>query len=109
MTVQLLSFPFRRNNKGEVVTKDDTSPEYCAERLAIMLGTQPGERVMVPTFGVSDPAFEGFVDQALRVQVGLFGLPVDIGDITHTYVNDAQEKVSIQFDMSATIYTTRNR
>lgn len=107
MTVQLLSFPFRRNNKGEVITKDDTSSEYCAERLSVILGTQPGERVMVPDFGVNDPAFEGFTEQALRLQVSRFGLPVEIGDVKRTFINDAQERVIVQFDMAATIYGSR--
>lgn len=108
MTVQLLSFPFRLNQKGEVVTKDDTSTEYCAERLTLMLGTRPGERIMVPDFGINDPAFEGFTEQTLRVQVARFGLPVEIESVRKKQVNDEQEHVTITFDMAENIYGMRN-
>lgn len=107
MTVQLLSFPFRQNEKGEIVTKDDTSDEYCAERLTIMVGTRPGERVLVPEFGINDPAFEGFTEQGLRVQVSRFGLPVEIGEVRRSYVSDNEEQVSISFDMTTNIYGSR--
>lgn len=104
MTVQLLSHPFRLNKRGEAVTLDDMSVEYCAERLGIILGTQPGERVMIPTFGVNDPAFEGFTSQALRVQISQYGLPVEVGEIKRAYLNDSQERVTIQFDIITDYY-----
>lgn len=108
MTVQLLSFPFRQNAKGEIITKDDTQAEYCAERLTIILGTRPGERVMVPDFGVNDPAFEGFTEQTLRIQVSRYGLPVEIDSVRKSYISDEQESVVINFDMAQNIYGSRN-
>lgn len=102
MTVQLLSHPFRINARGSAVTADDTSAEYCAQRLTILLGTQPGERIMVPMFGVNDPAFEGFTTQALNIQVSMFRIPVQIENIKRSYLNDAQENVVIQFAMTNT-------
>lgn len=100
---ELLSFPFRVDKTGSAVTGDDESLVYCAERLAIFLGTRPGERVMVPDFGINDPAFEGFTQQALIVQIAQFGLPVDIHSVKRSYANDAQENVSISFDLAQSI------
>lgn len=104
MTVQLISFPFRLNKQGTVATADDTSAEYCAERLAIILGTRPGERVMNPDFGINDPAFEGFTETALRIQVARSGMPIDLGTIKRMYLDDAREQVTIQFDMTQSWY-----
>lgn len=100
---QLLSFPFRVDKTGYAVTGDDESLGYCAERLSIILGTRPGERVMVPDFGINDPAFEGFTTQAMTVQIAQFGLPVEIGQVKRSYVNDAQENVIIEFDLAQNI------
>lgn len=100
---KLLSFPFRIDKTGEAVTLDDESLAYCAERLSIILGTRPGERVMVPEFGINDPAFEGFATQALTVQVAQYGLPVEIGQVKRSYINDAQENVIIEFDLAQNI------
>lgn len=96
---ELLSFPFRLDTTNRVVTKDSGSEEYTAERLTVLLGTRPGERPMVPTFGLRDPAFEGFVEQALRLQVQRFGIPADIGLVQRLHYSDAQERVIIQFSM----------
>lgn len=109
MTVQLLSFPFRLNSRGAAVTEDDTSKEYCAGSIAVILGTQPGERPMNLQFGVNDPAFESFSEQALRIQVSRVGLPVEIGNIRRMYLNDAQENVTVQFDMATSIYGGRQQ
>lgn len=100
---ELLSFPFRISRQGVAVTHDDMSEQYCAERLSIIVGTRPGERVMVPTFGVNDPAFEGFTAQALMIQATQYGLPVDIQRVRRSILNDAQEHVEVQFTMSQSI------
>lgn len=100
MTTQLLSFPFRLDKQGFAVTEDDESDVYCAERLSIILGTRPGERRMVPTFGVNDPAFEGFTSQALSIQVAQYRLPVEIVRVRRSYLNDAQENVVVEFNMA---------
>lgn len=100
MTVQLLSFPMQLTPQGFFATGDDTSAAYCAERLSVILGTQPGERRMAPGFGINDPAFDSFTEQALRVQVEKYGLPVEIGAIQRVFISDAQENISISFDMS---------
>ena len=104
MSVNLLSFPFRLNSKGNAVVADDASAEYCAERLTVILGTQPGERPLTPSFGVNDPAFESFAVQALTVQVALYGLPVEIGDVSRTFISDAQEHITVRFDMAPSTF-----
>jgi phage baseplate assembly protein W len=100
MTAQLISFPFRLNPQGSVVTQDDMSAGYCAGSLAIVLGTQPGEKVMVPLFGINDPAFQSFASQALNVQITMWGIPVDINDVKLVHINDAQQNITISYDMS---------
>ena len=100
---QLLSFPFRVNNSGYAATEDDESLVYCAERLSIFVGTRPGERAMIPEFGINDPAFEGFTLQALTLQVTQFGLPVEIISAKRTYISDEQENVTIAFDLAQNI------
>ena len=100
MSVQLLSFPFRLGKQGFAVTEGDESDVYCAERLSILLGTRPGERQMVPLFGINDPAFEGFTASALSIQVAQYGLPVEVSRVRRSYMNDAQESVVVEFNMA---------
>ncbi|AZS07909.1 baseplate wedge protein [Gordonia phage Kabocha] len=100
MTVQLLSFPFRVNKQGVATTEDDESDVYCAERLSIILGTRPGERPMAPSFGINDPAYGGFTQQALSIQVAQNMLPIDIQRVRRVILSDTQEHVTIEFSMA---------
>lgn len=97
MTTPLIAYPFRLNPAGAVATVPDGSDEQLAQELAVAVLTRAGERVLVPSFGVADPAFEGFDDEALRLHVELFGPPVEVEDVTAKYVDAATQDVVVQF------------
>lgn len=78
MTVQLLAHPFRLGDDGGMKTHEQDSEPYLAERIALILGCRPGERPLVPTFGVSDPTFDGMELVAIQNQITIFEIPVTI-------------------------------
>ena len=96
----LISFPFRLTANGSVATADDGSEDYLQEELAQLIRTQPGERTLVPTYGIPDPAYAGFDEAVLRAQVGIFGPPVTIRAVDIAYLSDAEQDVIVYFDLS---------
>lgn len=51
-----ISFPFRVDQRGGVVTSDDRSG-IIAEAIADVIETRRGERVMMPDYGIDDFVF----------------------------------------------------
>lgn len=94
----LISFPFRLDPSGAVATRDDGSDEYLAEELAQLIQTNPGERELVPTYGLNDPTYAE-VDQAmLAAQVATFGPPVQVQSVTTRFLSDEVQDVVVEFE-----------
>lgn len=51
-----ISFPFRVDQRGGIVTSDDRST-IVAEAIADVIETRRGERVMMPDYGIDDFVF----------------------------------------------------
>ena len=100
MAVPLLSHPFRLMPNGQMATLDDMSDTHLAERLALIVAIQPGERPAIPIFGMSDPAFDDLPMAALQSQVAIFQLPVTINNVTKTPLDDARTNYVIEFDVT---------
>jgi phage baseplate assembly protein W len=79
---EILSFPFRLDPQGRVVTVTQGSDQANAEQIAVLLSTIQGERHMAPGFGIPDPAFAGLPAGVVTGQVALYGPRVDITAIT---------------------------
>jgi hypothetical protein len=97
MAVPLLSHPFRLLPNGSIAARDDGSDEYLAERIALILITQPGERPLAPLFGINDAAFNSLDQQALEAQVSIFQIPVNIVDVTTDTITDSTINYTVQF------------
>lgn len=61
---------------------DQDSDRDIESGIAVAVLTRPGERVMVPTFGISDPAFAGWEAPALNRHLLDFGPYVDVTSVT---------------------------
>lgn len=97
MAVPLISYPFRLSAAGAVTVVEEGSDPQLAEELAVAVMTAPGERPLVPEFGVADSAFVGFDAEALRLHVQTFGPPVDVSDVSVRFLNDAHQDVVVYF------------
>lgn len=75
---RVLSFPFRLASDSGIATVEQGSDPEIDEAIAVALLVEPGERTLVPTFGVADPAFAGFELGALQRHLNDFGPPVDV-------------------------------
>ena len=57
----VLSYPFRIDPINQrFATVNSSTDTYKAEQVKSFLRTEKGERVMFPTFGISDPVFHKF-------------------------------------------------
>lgn len=94
----LISYPFRLAPNGTVAVREDGDPDYYTEELACLILTQPGERVLVPEYGVEDPTYDDIDDEELRAKVVLFGPPVSITDVYVEDVYDGLVDIEIHFE-----------
>jgi phage baseplate assembly protein W len=94
--VNLLSYPFRLDARGSVATTED-GEDYFAEEIASLISTRPGERTLVPNYGITDPVFNSLSKTELIEKIGMFGPSVTINSIRSTLLNDTQVKVDINY------------
>lgn len=98
MTVHLIAHPFRLGNDGRVQTHEQDSDAYIAERIALVLGCRPGERPLVPAFGVPDPTFSELSLVSVQNQMVIFNIPAQITDIRRGAVNEGHISYTISFE-----------
>jgi hypothetical protein len=94
----LLGFPFRLDNNGNAVCHDDGTAECYTEELAAMATTIPGERILVPSFGL-DVVFVELETIVLSNQVSIFGPDVTINSVTTTFINESSSDVTIDYSI----------
>jgi hypothetical protein len=97
MTVQLIAHPFRLAADGRVQTHEQDSEEYLAERLALLLSCRPGERILVPNFGINDPAYGGLTLAAIQNQVNIYEIPVTVTDVKRDPITDGLTRFRVTF------------
>lgn len=97
MATPLIAYPFRLDPSGSLATALEGSDEQLAQELAVAVLTRPEERVLAPDFGVADPVFRGFDEDALRLHIDLFGPPVDLDDVAVQFLDDTHEDVVVTF------------
>lgn len=98
MTVQLIAHPFRLSEDGRVQTHEQDSTAYLAERIALILGTHPGERPLVPAFGINDPAFDELSLAGIQNQMVIFEIPVTITSVIRNDVDDRSTSYRVTFE-----------
>ena len=94
--MDLISYPFRLNKQGYVQTTED-GEDYYAEELAMLIKTQPGERGLVPDYGIADPTFSNFDTAELLSQISIYGPPVTIENVDTTVVTDGIVRLNIDY------------
>lgn len=92
-----LSFPFRLAPNGAPVTVEVDSDAHYMDLLVALAMTRPGERHLVPEFGVNDPVFDEFDGAALVAAAAAFGPPVEIDGVSVSYVDETTEEIVVTF------------
>ena len=95
---RLISFPFRLDATGAVASVEQDSDSEIDEQIAVAMLTRPGERFTVPTFGVNDPAFDGFLLSALQRHCIDFGPDVDVTTVETNRKTEGREQVVINWE-----------
>lgn len=93
---RIFSHPFRLAGPN-VVTVEQSSDHANIEQVAVLCLTKRGERHLVPTFGITDPAFASFDHAELQLGIALFGPPVRIREVKRRPLDDATQEVEVIF------------
>jgi len=104
-STNLISYPFRLGVSGNVVVRADDSDNYYAEELAVLTLTVPGERPLVPEYGLEDPTFGDFLQEELTAKVDMFGPPVTIQGVNTRFPRDGVLEVTVAFDSQETSFS----
>lgn len=94
---KILSYPFRILPNGAAASVDQGSDEANAEQIGVLALTRIGERALVPTFGVEDPAFGSVTMGDLVAGITMFGPEVRIDDVAIRRRDEHTQEVSIAF------------
>jgi hypothetical protein len=94
--VRLISYPFRLDTKGAVQATED-GEDYYSEELACLIQTHPGERHLVPLYGIADPAFNGLNRVELIEKIGLFGPPVTLDVVEARPTNSEEVIITVSY------------
>lgn len=97
MAVRVISFPFRLDPTGSVATVEQDSDTEIEEEIAVAMLVRPGERIQAPSFGVADPAFEGFTLGALQRHLNDFGPDIQVTEVGQALLADGSEQVTISW------------
>lgn len=95
---QMISFPFRKNQNGRIATVEQDSDAHHAEELAVLALSRPGERDLVPDFGIDDPAYETIHQAEVEAQIELFEVPVVITRMDVETVDDTRQNITLTFE-----------
>lgn len=98
MAVQLLSFPFRLLPNGRLATVEQDSEAQVSEALAQVVLTRPGERDLVPDFGVNDPTYDTIYQSQIEAQVEEFEIPCTITAVAVNDRDETNQDVTIYFE-----------
>lgn len=94
---ELLAYPFRITPGLRVDTVDGTTDEAVGQQLHVLILTSPGERPLVPAFGIPDPTFQGLKAEDIRAGVELFGPPVTIVDVVASDVRQGFQQAEVRY------------
>jgi phage baseplate assembly protein W len=64
-----LAIPFTIGPLGAAATVQQDTAAEVIQSVAMLVGTEPGTRLMVPTYGMADPTFTGINQPALLLAV----------------------------------------
>lgn len=95
--VKLFSYPFRLNPDGTVATVDDGT-DYYGDELAMLILTLPGERELVPEYGIEDPTFSSVSSAELAEKITLFGPPIDIVSVTTDFAPGGKLNIGVNYE-----------
>ena len=95
--VNLLAYPLRVGTDGKFVTIED-GPDYYPQELVMLVKTDPGERTLVPTYGIADPTFNRFNEVELQDKVSTYGPPVIVNKVTSHVPAEGRLTVDIEWN-----------
>lgn len=99
MVAQVLSFPMRLQSNGRLALVEQDSEGHIAEELATICLSRPGERGLVPDFGIEDPSFEGGISpEEIASQAAIFGVPAVVTEVHSLPTDDTNVAVLITFE-----------
>lgn len=82
---------------GSLATVEQSSPDADREAIAQLVLTRPGERPLVPGYGMTDPTFRGFEPTELAAGLAMFGPPVELADVDVAIAGEDAQAVTIEF------------
>lgn len=101
MALQLISYPFRVNLSGVVATNEEGTDAQYTEELVMLIQTKPGERLLVPVYGLNDPTF-GVIDPVLlQIQLDLFGPAIRIVNVVSKFTSAMTLRTEVTYNSEA--------
>lgn len=100
----VLAHPFRVAG-SRIAVVDDASDAGLAQEIAVLVGTRrstgggPGERPLVPAYGVADPTFQGLDLAEINAGLSLYGpAGLLVTDLEVDVVDQSTQRARLTFE-----------
>lgn len=95
----VIAHPFRLAG-SQVAVVEDGSDAGVAQEIAVLVSTRPGERPLVPSYGVTDPAFDGLHVAEVNAGLALYGPPgVTVSGIDVDALDPRTQRAVLTYDV----------
>jgi phage baseplate assembly protein W len=85
--MQDLAIPFRLTASGHPVMVDQDTADWRVQVVADLVATRPGERPMVPTYGVEDPTFAGLDLGTVSSALSIWAPGIEVSEVNVSTAN----------------------
>ena len=95
----VLAYPVRVQPDGSIATVQDLSEASLAQEIALLVLTEPGERPLVPEYGLDSLAdVDPISEMELNLKLGTFGVPAVVNSISRVVGQGDVVGVTVEFD-----------
>lgn len=100
----VLSYPLTVLPDGSFKKVDDSTEAYAAQEIALMILTEPGERALVPEYGIESIADSNDISEVeLNAKLETFLVPAIVTNVEKDYTDYETTRVKVEFDVPASI------
>lgn len=103
--MDVFAYPMRVRTDGSIAKVENMSEPQIAQELAMLVLTEPGERGLVPEWGLdSVDETNGLEEIELEVKVEMFDIPAEIVSVERFHDGSDVDRITIEFDQVTSEY-----
>lgn len=100
---EIMAMPFRLGPNGSVIKVNETSDTAVSQLIAAAILTRIGERLLFPTFGITDPVFNQVSAAEVAAVLTTYGPNVQLQDVSAYFTDATTQQVNVTYSEKAPV------